>query len=304
MSKDPTLLEQFRSFCFQNNASDLEQAIAYFAVFGGMGWRVDMSRPLDELIEEKVLKNYSYIHGDLTKTTHNDKTHHALLSALALGDRREHSAFRRAGVSRKDGEEAIDTLVKKGLLMRDQSQEPPVDEDEEVADKTLFAQPFMRFWFAAISPYYKGIKAGDYAEVRERWSHMRQQFSDLIYEQLFRELVKKRLEEDPVAKIGAYWDKSVTIDILTKTRSGKIVVGTGKYAKSKANKSELTKLKERCALAELKPDIFVIFAKNGFSSELKKEKSEGVRLFTLKDFKSLVDDLNEKDLLINTNKKY
>ncbi len=304
MSKKPTLLEQFRSFCFQNNAQDLEQAIEYFAVFGGMGWRVDLSKPLDELIEEKVLKNYSYIHGDLTKSTHSNKTHHALLSAIAVGDRREHSAFRRADASRKEGEESIDVLVEKGLLFREQSQEPPVDEDEEVSDKLLFAQPFMRFWFSAISPYYKGIKAGDYVEVKERWSHMRQEFSDLIYEQLFLELVKKSLKEDPVEKIGAYWDKAVTIDILTKTKSGKIVVGAGKYSKSKANKSELTKLKERCVQAELKPHVFVLFAKSGFSSELKKEKGEGVRLFALKNLRSLVDDLSEKDLLVNTNKKY
>lgn len=56
MSKTPTILQQFRSFCFQNNATDLEKAIEYFSVFGGMGWRVDMSKPLEQIIEEKVLK--------------------------------------------------------------------------------------------------------------------------------------------------------------------------------------------------------------------------------------------------------
>jgi len=304
MTKTPTLLEQFRSFCFQNNASDLEKAIEYFAVFGGMGWTVDVSKPLEELIEGKVLKNYSYIHGDLTKITRSDKTHHALLSALAVGDRREHSAFKRAGLSRKEGEESIDFLIEKGVLVNERSQEPPVDEDEEVSDKALFAQPFMRFWFAAISPYYKGIKAGDYTEVKERWTHMRQEFSALVYEQLLLELVKKRLHGDPVENIGAYWDSDVTIDILTKTRSGKIVVGSGRYAKTKARKSELTKLKERCSKARLRPDIYVIFSKSGFSSELKKEKGERVMLLTLKDLKSLIEDLSEKDLLIHTNKRY
>ena len=94
MSNHPTLLQQFRSFCYQNNATDLEQAIEYFAVFGGMGWTVDFSKSIDELIETKVLNNYRYIHGDLTKITHSKPMYHAMLSAIAIGDRREYSAFK------------------------------------------------------------------------------------------------------------------------------------------------------------------------------------------------------------------
>lgn len=304
MSKHPTLLEQFRSFCFQNKATDFETAVEYFAVFGGMGWSVDMSKPLTELIEEKVLKNYRYIHGDIAKITQSDKTHHALLSGLALGDRREHSAFKRANVSREEGEASIDFLVENGLLIRDRSQTKPVNEREEVSDKLLYTLPFLRFWFSSISPYYKGIRDGDYKEVNTRLSNMTQDFSDHIYEQLVMEMLKKSFKEDPIEKIGSYWDKRVEIDILAKTKSGKIIAGACKYSKSKAKKSELTKLKEGCAQAELDPDIFVLFSKNGFSNELKKEKGEGVKLYTLKNLKMLLDDLSEKDLLVNTNKKY
>ncbi len=304
MAKYPTLLEQFRSFCFQNNATDFEEAVEYFAVFGGMGWKVDMTRPLRELIEEKVLKNYRYIHGDIAKITQSDKTHHALLSALAVGDRREHSAFKRANVARKDGEESIDFLVDNGLLIRERSQTQPVDEKEEVADKLFFTLPFLRFWFSSISPYYKGIKEGDFQEVNARLDNTAQEFSDHIYAQLVTAFLKTQFKEDPIEKIGSYWDKHVEIDILAKTRSGKVIAGSCKYSKSKAKKSELTKLKENCAKAELEPDIYVLFSKNGFSNELKKEKGETLKLFTLKNLKNLLDDLSEKDLLVNTNKKY
>ncbi|MEN8147115.1 MAG: DUF234 domain-containing protein [Campylobacterota bacterium] len=304
MAKHPTLLEQFRSFCFQNNATDFEGAVEYFAVFGGMGWRVDMSKPLDELIEEKVLTNYRYIHADIAKITQSDKTHHALLSGLAIGDRREHSAFKRANVSRQDGEASIDFLVENDLLVREKSQAQPVNDREEVSEKLLFTLPFLRFWFSSISPYYKGIRDGDYKEVKTRLQNMKQDFSDPLYDQLVMELLKKSFKEDRIDKIGSYWDKNNEIDILAKTKSGKIVAGICKYSKSKAKKSELTKLKEQCAKAELDPDIFVVFSKSGFSNELKKEKGEGVRLFTLKNLKSLMDDLSKDDLLVNTNKKY
>ena len=304
MSKHPTLLEQFRSFCFQNNATDFETAVEYFAVFGGMGWTVDMSKPLDELIEEKVLKNYRYIHGDIAKITQSDKTHHALLSGIAIGDRREHSAFKRANVSREEGEESIDFLVQNDLLIRDRSQAQPANEKEEVSDKFFISLPFLRFWFSSISPYYKGIREGDYTEVKARLENMKQDFSDLVYDQLVMEMLKKSFKEDHIEKIGSYWDKNNDINILAKTKSGKIVAGSCKYSKTKAKKSELAKLKEQCAKAQLEPDMFVVFSKNGFSNELKKEKGEGLKLFTLKNLRTLLDDLSEKDLLVNTNKKY
>ena len=119
MSKHPTLLQQFRSFCFQNSATDLEKAIEYFAVFGGMGWKVNLYKPLEVLIEEKVLANYRYIHGDITKTTQSNNIYHSLLTAIATGDRREHSAFKKANVKREEGEEAIDFLIKSDLLFFD-----------------------------------------------------------------------------------------------------------------------------------------------------------------------------------------
>jgi len=308
MAQQPTLLQEFRSFCYQNNMTDFEQAVEYFSVFGGMGWRVDLSKSVDALIEEKILKNYRYIHGDIAHITMSKPIYHSLLSAIASGDRREFSAFKKANVKREEGEEAIDWLIKKGLLNFDRPVEKPLTEADANSDKLLFVQPFMRFWFSCISPYYKGIKECDYSEMKAHWSHIRSGFSDLIYDQLVLEMLKKgfkdTFEGDPIMGIGGYWDKHVEIDILIKRKSGEMIAGATKYSKSKANKSELTKLKEKCALAQLDVDRFVIFSKNKFSSELKKEKGENLQLFSLRNLTGLMADLSEKDLLAHTNKKY
>jgi hypothetical protein len=306
MSK-PTILQQFRSFCYQNNATNLEIALEYFAVFGGMGWRVDLTKPLDELIEKKVLNNYRYIHGDTTKMTQSKEIHHKVLSALATGDRREHSAFKKAQANKEAGEESVDFMIKEGLLSKDTSIEKPLKKHEQVSIKLHFNQPFMRFWFAVISPYYKGIKAEEYTEVKERWSQMRGEFTNLIYQQLFIELIKKSYNEsnqDQIIKIGSYWDTEVEIDLLAKTKSGKMIAGACKFSKAKANKSELSKLKEKCQKAELDIESYVIFSKNKFSTELKKEKGKGLQLFSLKSLGYLLNELGEEDMLVNTNKKY
>lgn len=304
----PTLLAQFRSFCYQNKATDLEKALAYFAVFGGMGWQVDMSKPLEVLIEKKVLDNYRYIHGDLTKITHSKPIYHAMLTAIATGDRREHAAFKKVNIGREQGEELIDFLIKDGFLVFDRSVEKPVNEKDGISDKLLFVTPFMRFWFAAVSPAYKGIKEKHYDEFWKRWAGMKNEFTALIYDQLVLELIKKHFKEefegDALITVGSYYDKNVQIDILAKRKSGKMLAGLCRYGKAKATKSDYTKLKEQCKKAELDVDTFVIFSKNKFSSELKKEKGEKLKLFSLRNLKTLMDDLSEKDLLVHTNKKY
>jgi len=303
----PTMLQQFRSFCYQNNATNLEVALEYFTVFGGMGWRVDFNVPLDDLIKEKVLNNYRYIHGDITKTTNSKESYHKILSALALGDRREHSAFKKAQIDREQGERAVDFLIEEGLLTLDKSVEKPLKNHEKVSSKLLFTQPFMRFWFALVSPHYKGIKAGEYEEFYKRWNEMKLEFSNHIYQQLFLELIKKNHNEtsnDKIVTIGSYWDTEVEIDLLAKTTSGKFIAGSCKFSKAKAKKSELTKLKESCQTAKLDVTAYVLFSKNKFSTELKKEKSETVELYSLKSLGNLLFELNPKDLLVNTNKKY
>lgn len=300
----PTLLEQFRSFCYQNKLSEVEQAIDMFAVFGGTGWSVDALSSLDQLIETKVLANYRYIHGDISKITQSNKSHHALLSAVATGDGREYSAFKRAGLARKDGEASAGFLIDAGILRYEASQDLPLDESEEVSGRLYFISPFMRFWFAFISPYYKSIRDGDYAEFRAHWSNEKHEFLNQIYELLVLSMVQSSFVEDPFKSIGSYWDKNCAIDIFGQTSSGKVVAGVCKLSKSKANKSELTKLNEKCENAKLRHEISIIFSKGGFSNEFKKEKSDGLRLYSLKSLKILVDNLSQKDLITFAGKKY
>ncbi len=308
MVEQPTILELFRSFCYQNNAKDFETAVKYFSVFGGMGWSVDMSKSLDTLIANKVLNNYRYIHGDLTKITHSKPTYHAMLTAISTGDRREYSSFKKVNIGREAGEEVIDFLIKDGFLKFDNSVEKPIDEKDNISDKLLFITPFMRFWFAIISPTYKSIKEGDYSEVMKRWEGIRIEFTTLIYEQLLLEFLqlnfKNEFEGDPIDKIGSYYDKNVEIDILIKCKSGRLLAGTSKHSKQKMNKSELTNLKEKCNKAKLDVDSFILYSKNKFSSELKKQKSENLHLFSLRNISKLMDNLSENDLLVYSNKKY
>lgn len=304
MPKHPTLLHQFRSFYLQNHADDIEKALEYFSVFGGTSWKVDMHKPLLELMETKIFKNYPYIHADIAKVTFSNKLSHALLSAMATGDRRVHSTFKRAHISREEGESALDTLLDSALIRFEYSLERPVNIDDDNSDKLSFMTPFMRFWFAFVSPFYKTIKEGDYSEVEKSFSSREQEFYELIFKKLSFELLRKIMIEDPIVEVGSYWDKNAEIDILAKTQSGKLIAGSTKYKNTKVKKTELSKLKEQCAKAEFEPDLFVIFSKSGFTSELKALKGDDLKLYTIKSMKALVEEISDKELIPCEGKKY
>ncbi len=308
MAKHPTLLQHFRSFAYQNNITDVDVALEYFTVFGATGWSMDISKSVERLIEEKVLRNYEPIHGGLTRFTHGNAVYHRLLSIIALGECHEDALFKKAKIGRDKGEDAIDYLEKKSLLQFDLSVEEPLNEADRKSDRLRFTLPFMRFWFAMISPYYKSISEGNFSEFKQKWNDLRANFSILLSNQLVLELVKQnfaqKFEDDPIVSIGSYYDKQVQIEILAKRKSGKLLAGECKYSKDEAKINMFTTLKEKCQKVELNVDEYVLFSKNGFTAEVEQLNDEHLRLLTNTHFSTLLDNLSKDDLLVYTNKKY
>jgi len=308
MSKHPTLLQHFRSFAYQNNIRDFDKALEYFTVFGGTGWDVDASKGVESLIEEKVLRNYEPLHNSMTRYTHNNPVYHMLLSIVALGVEYEHDAFKKAKIGRDKGEEAMDYMEQKSLLKFDLSVEKPLKESDGKSDRVLFTRPFMRFWFAMISPNYKSISEGNFSEFTQKWHKLRDNFSILLSNLLLRELVKQSFAEkfadDPIVSIGSYYDKHTHIEILAKRKSGKMLAGACKYSKEAAKINMINSIKEKCQKSELNIADYVLFSKNGFSSEMLQMKDGEITLFSQKHLSSLLDNLSKDDLLVYTNKKY
>lgn len=308
MSKHPTLLQHFRSFAYQNNINDFDNALEYFAVFGGTGWEVDASKSVATLIEEKVLSNYEALHESMTRYTHNNGLYHMILSIIALGVNHENDVLKKAKVGKDKGEEAIDYLVSKSLIKFDLSVEKPLNDGGGKSDRVLFDLPFMRFWFAMISPNYQSISEGEYDEFAQKWHKIRDNFSILLNNLLLLELVKEtfnaKSENDPIVKIGSYYDKKVEIDILAVRKSGAMIAAVCKYSKEPAKSNMMHTLIEKCEKAELEISDYVLFSKNGFTPEVEALKEKEVILLSETELSSLLDNLSKDDLLVYTNKKY
>ena len=308
MAKHPTLLQHFRSFAYQNNIRDFDKALEYFTVFGGTGWDIDASKSLETLIQEKILRNYEPLHKSITRYTHNNPVYHRLLSFVALGVEYEQDLFKKAKIGRDRGEEAMDYLEQKSLLKFDLTVEKPLKESDGKSDRVVFSLPFMRFWFAMISPNYKSISEGDFDEFKQKWHKLRHNFSILLSNLLVRELVKQSFAEtfagDPITSIGSYYDKHTHIEILALRKSGKMLAGANKYSKEPAKINMPNTLKQKCQKSELNVSDYVLFSKNGFSSEVLDKKDENMTLLSGEHLASLLDDLSKNDLLVYSNRKY
>jgi len=270
----------------------MEDAIEKFAIFGGVCWdKMDTSRASIELIEELILPDFTYIRNDVTDVTTGLPLHHSILTGIAQGDGRTQTAFKRANVSAEVGTKAIEELKESGIIkvMKPKAFGESWKNKESVANKLYFASPFLRFWFAFISPIFKGIRDGDYKEVHTLFENRKSLFVQLPFVELSHEVLKLHFIEDTIVEVQSYWDNEIELDILAKTASGRVVVGVCKYTNTKLKKSELSRLQEICANADINADIFVLVSKSGFSNELKALKGENLRLITLKHFKKLVE---------------
>lgn len=303
----PSLLRQFRSFYIRNYPNSLEEAIEYFNVLGGLGWEIDSDQNLNELIVEHILDNYGALHEQVSMMTLDTPLYNHILTAIARGDRRTHSAFKRARISEGVGMEAIEYLCQSGVLILESSREHapkkayPTQklkkeiEHHQISDKLHFTTPFLRFWFAFVVPLSRSIEKGDYTELLERFDKRRLGFSSLVFEVLSIEVLKQACQNDLIIEVGSYWDRQVEIDILAKEASGRVIVAECKYTNTKINKTELSRLKDKCQLAGILPDRTALFSKRGFSKELLSLQDEKLLLCSLDDFKILLQDIDKDD---------
>ena len=265
----------------------MEQALEYFSIFGGYEGKIDITQSPLFLIKEHLLKNYKKLNYEISDITQNDTIYHAVLSGIALGDGRTHSAYKRARVSESEGDEAVTFLIENGFLLKEEALESAQTQLHRISDKLRFTSPFLHFYFACIAPLYQGIREGDYSEVEKRFEAKKEEFILHTFKALAREVLKSRFDEK--LSMRSYWDANNSIDIYAKTSEGKIILGDIKYANAKAKKSMLSELTQKAQAANIEANMLVLFSKNGFSSELKKMKNEHLMLLSLKNFKSLVE---------------
>ena len=305
----PKLLNQFRSFYLRNYPDDMEIQIDYFAVFGGLGWEIDTSIPILILIEKHILENFTSLNEKIEELTLGGQNNKRLLRALAIGDRRIFSAFRRAGLNNGNGGAALKYLEEKGLVSIEYSREESPKNlypnkklkrsiaRHRISHKVLFSQPFIRFWFYFIAPYTKDILQKNYENLLRNFEEKQNSYTSLVFEELSEVLLNYHIRDYQIFSSGSYWDANIEIDILTITENDLIFVGECKWTNHQVNKKVLHKLLEKCEKLDIEVYQIALFCKRGFSKELTAMQGKDLALYSANDFTVLLKNIDKKELL-------
>jgi len=294
------LIEQFRHFYFKHYYDEMENLIEHFGVFGGLDIEVDPSLSIKELIHQHIIKNFDELNKKILLLIENDPVNIRLLQALAIGDRRIFSAFKRAGLNNGNGGGALEFLQHKGIISMEYSREAHPKETHpnhklkrelarhRISHKVLFNHPFIRFWFYFIIPHIQEIKENKLDTFFEHFDAKYSQYTSLVFEELSELLLNYNLRDAQILSSGSYWDMNIEIDILTLTDNGQVYVGECKWTNHKVNKKELHKLHEKCEKLGIEPTQIIFFSKRGFSKELKSLEGSELALYSADDFKALL----------------
>lgn len=301
------LRQQFRSFYFHHMIHDMEKLVEHFSVFGGLGWQIDIDAPLEELIETVILENYATLHNQILTLVTDDSQYSRLLTTLARGDRRIFSAFNKTGVSNLYGGLSLKHLQNTGVLETEYSREEPIVKDGQklkrevarhrISHKMRFTSPFLRFWFYFIAPMRQHIEEGEYEKVIYNFKKHHQSFVGYTFEELSNEMMKMKLSSLQLIDSGSYWDRHVEIDLMARGVKNELIVGECKWKNHKINKKELNRLIDKCEKIDFHPDIYMLFAKRGFSKELHSMQDDKLHLYACDDFEDLLQDVSEADLI-------
>ena len=263
---------------------------------------IDVDHELPSLIQQHIIDRFELHHHQIHSLLEENPLYTKLLHAVSVGDRREDSAFRRAHIGKERGREAFEYLRHVGYLQREFSREiPPFKsypkqkfkkeiERHRISHKLRFTTPFLRFWFAFVTPYYEPISQGDTKRFYENFHQHFNAFVGYVFEELcdlfIYDILSPRFHDLPIES-GSYWDREVEIDLLCDTQNGECWIGECKWTNHKRNKKELRHLEEKWTKLALHPDKIFLFSKNGFSNELLSLRGSNLYLFDAEDLEPL-----------------
>ena len=295
-----------RNFFQRNLPGDMEQCIELFAIFGGYDEAINTDESVESLITHHIFESFETHCTHLLAPLHNDPLYLNLLHAVAVGDRRQGSAYRRARIGKERGAEAFEFLRFSGYLTLERSREMPLErahpkqrfkkeiEHHRISHKYRFTTPFIRFWFAFVKPFTASISERNYEPFFNHFHAHFNAFVGFTFEELcdlyIRDVLAPKFKSD-ILDSGSYWNREVEIDLFCETMEGEIWVGECKWTNHKVNKKELHKLEEKCTKLSITPNKILLFSKRGFSNELRDMNDKQLYRFCAEDLSVLTNRL-------------
>lgn len=269
----------------------------YCAIFGGVEEHLSISffDNIYDTIEDNLIKHFDDFDNLIAPEFIKEPPFSKLLHAVTRSDAKKGNCFKKAHLPTASAEEILQDLIDLDVLELENSREPIIKKDphkklkkelrrHRVQSKIRFVEPYYRFYFGYLHGQKENIQAGKLQPLFENFSKNIDKFFSYPFEQITTQLLQKEYD---LQDWGTYWDKDNEFDVYANTKEGKLIVGECKYKERRVCKNELTKLQKKCEQSGIKPDIYLLASKSGFSKELEGMSKE-VILYDMESFKRLL----------------
>ncbi|MCV3481596.1 DUF234 domain-containing protein [Campylobacter lari] len=272
----------FSDFSKRCEALELKNIFDFYSIFDEFEFDLKLS------LYDNILNVF-----DILSCLNLDDNALKALSVLSKNDRKRYSINKSIPHFQALG--LVNKLLEKNILILEKSQEKPIVKNKRqkikkelrsynIQDKVVFKNQGLRFFFYFIYPNLNLIEMKRYNELMEIIQENLEKYQSFTFELLCKEFLAKKLK---VEQVYSFWNYYCEIDLYYK-KENFCVLGEAKFKDRKICKNVLNILKNKAKILNLKPNLYVLFSKNGFSKELVENKEYNVFLYTLDDFDFLI----------------
>ena len=270
---------------FFDDAPSEKELIKRYSITGGVPKYVEMfqqTHDLREAILDSLLNPSSYLFDEpnflLQKEVTEVGSYFSILRIIAAGNHKPSKISTLIQQKQTNLPRYLKVLIELDLLER----EVPVTEaNPDKSKKGLYQikDNFIRFWFQFVYPNRSYIEMGHTDIIMNR---LEKNFIDsqvsFVYEEICREKLWELSADGKfpglLEKVGRWWDNSHEIDVVGLSEADNLLVlGECKYWTGPVGLNILSRLEQKAAFVdwhkEKRKTIYILFAINGFSDDLK-----------------------------------
>lgn len=278
---------------------DFISFMSFYSVTGGMPAYMqafakykNVTDAIKNLCWDKFGLYHNEVNSILKQELRTPNNYFAILKAIARGHNKLSEITNGTGLEPQLINKYMDNLIRLQLVQR----EIPITEEKPHKSKKGFyklSENFVRFWFQYVYAFSSDLEIGNTNQVIEMFRKNSNILESIAYEQIAREhMYKNQNKIVKMDKVGRYWNKLVEIDgIGLDNKLKQIVIMDAKWSNSKISIRELNKLKKKSELIEWnnynRREIYMIYSKSGFESDLVKFAKENDNLFLVHKLKIL-----------------
>lgn len=269
---------------FFPNYSALDKITA-FAILGGIPHylkQFDDSLPLAENIRKQILTRGSILYSEveflMRQELRETAIYNAIICAVALGSTKLNEIHQKTQIDKNKLSVYLKNLIELNIISREFPILTSVKEQAN-AQRGLYkvTDNFFRFWYAFVFPNLSELEAGDSDGIYRHVVHPAlDKHTSYIFEDICIQYLRQQNRQGKLpfyfTKIGRWWDNSNEIDIFaTDANNNNILLGECKYTNSSVSMSELSNLRTKSECLKTYSKVYYyLFAKNGFTAEVKK----------------------------------